>query len=369
MKQNKRRWLRCAAMLILCCLFVHPLSALAQTFQIIQIWNDVENRDGLRPSAVPVTIEGEGVSYTAVDGEPLTLPDGEYTFTQGTLPDGYTSDGPFFDPWGSVTKVIFINSRRADAWKVQVANTMAEPEPETCNFTVTKEWRGTAQDSITLYLYADKEPVPDAQFIRQDDTYTVYDLPVYAADGHKIVYSATEQYMAGYMTMYLNVGEYKDRHLAVYNGGTIVNRETVDFEVKKEWVGISGDHPEIRFQLYQNGEPFVWRQPEPDEEGVYAWEYLPKMKLDEESEVYVDARYYVVEEPLEGYYAEYMNVGKYSGVTDRCYAGGTIINYKVPKTGDDAPLTLWYVATGIGAAGLIVLAGFIVTAKKRRKAP
>ena len=51
--------------------------------------------------------------------------------------------------------------------------------------------------------------------------------------------------------------------------------------------------------------------------------------------------YYVIEEVPEGYMVRYENVGAYADVTDRCYNGGTIINYKVPKTGDDATPALW----------------------------
>ncbi len=35
-------------------------------------------------------------------------------------------------------------------------------------------------------------------------------------------------------------------------------------------------------------------------------------------------------------------------MTDRCYNGGTIINYKVPKTGDSAEPVLWIGCTVLG---------------------
>ncbi|MBR6186048.1 MAG: LPXTG cell wall anchor domain-containing protein [Clostridia bacterium] len=51
-------------------------------------------------------------------------------------------------------------------------------------------------------------------------------------------------------------------------------------------------------------------------------------------------------------------------ITDRCCDGGTIINYKLPRTGDDANLTLWF---GCVLGGLTALA-LTVSAGKRKKA-
>ena len=44
---------------------------------------------------------------------------------------------------------------------------------------------------------------------------------------------------------------------------------------------------------------------------------------------------YVVEKPIPGYQTKYVNVGIYEHITDRCCDGGTIINKKIPKTGDE----------------------------------
>ena len=72
---------------------------------------------------------------------------------------------------------------------------------------------------------------------------------------------------------------------------------------------------------------------------------------------------YVVEKPVAGYSTRYKNVGVYAGITDRCCNGGTIINYKIPQTGDKADLALWagLVLLGITGIGIALMAG------KRRK--
>ena len=73
---------------------------------------------------------------------------------------------------------------------------------------------------------------------------------------------------------------------------------------------------------------------------------------------------YVIEKPIPGYITRYVNVGEYAGITDRCCNGGTIINKKIPKTGDETPILLWAGMLLIGAAG--ITAALIVS--KRRKA-
>ncbi len=72
---------------------------------------------------------------------------------------------------------------------------------------------------------------------------------------------------------------------------------------------------------------------------------------------------YVVEKPIPGYQTRYQNVGVYASITDRCCNGGTIINEKIPQTGDDAQLTLWSCLALLGIAGM----SLAFMAFKRRK--
>ena len=65
--------------------------------------------------------------------------------------------------------------------------------------------------------------------------------------------------------------------------------------------------------------------------------------------------YYIIENVPQGYRVQYVNTGAHAGDTDRCYNGGTIINYKIPKTGDTAPLLLWGAGVLAGMAGLLGL--------------
>ncbi|MBR3107424.1 MAG: LPXTG cell wall anchor domain-containing protein [Clostridia bacterium] len=73
----------------------------------------------------------------------------------------------------------------------------------------------------------------------------------------------------------------------------------------------------------------------------------------------------MIKKPIPGYITKYVNVGVYVQVTDRCCDGGTIINKKIPKTGDEANLALWIGCVVIGVAG--ITAGLVWKRKKARK--
>jgi len=74
---------------------------------------------------------------------------------------------------------------------------------------------------------------------------------------------------------------------------------------------------------------------------------------------------YIVETPAKGYMVRYENVGAYASRTNGCYNGGTIINYKVPKTQDvDNPI--FYM--GLGLLGTAGIAAIILKRRRRKEA-
>ena len=75
--------------------------------------------------------------------------------------------------------------------------------------------------------------------------------------------------------------------------------------------------------------------------------------------------YYIIEEVPKGYKVRYENTGVHANVTDRCYNGGTIINYKVPKTADaSVPPVLWLVLAILGLGGIAFAA---IRIRKRKQ--
>ena len=73
--------------------------------------------------------------------------------------------------------------------------------------------------------------------------------------------------------------------------------------------------------------------------------------------------YFIIENVPEGYQVTYRNVGVHADVVDRLYNGGTIINKKIPKTGDEANLVLWIASVLVGVTGLTAL---FIAAKHRK---
>ena len=126
------------------------------------------------------------------------------------------------------------------------------------------------------------------------------------------------------------------------------------FYFRKVWEGSA--EKSIDFTLYR-ADGTVYRQGfEKHILSEKEWSY---------SAVFQDAgTCYVIEKPVPGYITRYVNVGEFAGITDRCCDGGTIINKKIPKTGDETPLMLWAGMLLVGAAGITVA----LTVNKRRKA-
>ena len=126
------------------------------------------------------------------------------------------------------------------------------------------------------------------------------------------------------------------------------------FYFKKVWEGST--EKSIDFTLYRADGKVIHQGFEKHILNAKEWSY---------SAVFTGAgSCYVVEKPIPGYITRYVNVGEYAGITDRCCNGGTIINKKIPKTGDETPLLLWAGMLLTGAAGLTVA----LTVNKRRKA-
>lgn len=130
--------------------------------------------------------------------------------------------------------------------------------------------------------------------------------------------------------------------------------ESDTFTFKKVWEGDA--EKSIDFTLYKLGDTVYHHGFDKKIVSKKEWRYSARFSA--------PAACYVIEEPVAGYITRYENVGVYAGITDRCCDGGTIINKKIPKTGDDTPLALWTGMILLGAAGV----GAALAMSKRRKA-
>lgn len=229
---------------------------------------------------------------------------------------------------------------------------------KTVSFTVTKQWEG-GSGPIELTLYANGEKLnPQPVCIRNGDVYTYENLPKYDELNNVIVYSAKEKYFDRYVTIYVNEAPYEGVSDRVHDGGTIINRakKYASFRILKEWRGLEeGENPPaITLTLYCNGEVMNVATPKP-KNGWYEYFDLP--------ETYngAPAVYTVVEEPLPGFTVAYKDAngdGVGNGVN-----GGTIVNSKIPDTGDRTPIGL---AAGLVVASAIGLVLLLVWRRKKK---
>ena len=238
-------------------------------------------------------------------------------------------------------------------------------KPELTEIPVTKVWDDNDDEdhlrpaSITVSLLANGEVVEERKITSKDGwAYTFEELPVYA-DGKKITYTVIEKTVADYDTPVITGSaekgfEIKNTHVSKLKPTPVPYY--FKFTFTKIWQGALEDS--IDWVLYK-----------PD--GTVAHKKFNKKVISETEWYYeawfaTDADYFILENVPEGYKVRYENVGAHAGETDRCYNGGTIINYKVPKTGDRANLWLWAIMALLGAGTVCSVAVYSKRKKEKR---
>ena len=189
------------------------------------------------------------------------------------------------------------------------------------------------------------------------------DLPAYSEDGKKITYSARENletangYTKGSMSVsgtvitFTNIRKEEEK--------PPVTPTRYEFTFTKEWQG--GTENGISFTLYRGNGSVYDHGFDRKKQSDTVWKYSGWLSGEDDG-------CYVIENAIPGYQTRYENVGKYADVTDRCYNGGKIINYKIPKTGDTVNLPLVTAIVAISAIGLAVLIIRERRYKKRKSA-
>ncbi|MBR5302662.1 MAG: Cna B-type domain-containing protein, partial [Clostridia bacterium] len=224
---------------------------------------------------------------------------------------------------------------------------------ETTTFSVTKVWDDGRSDDIQLTLYANGERMdPQPAYTRQGSMYVYDNLPWYDENGEVIVYSAKEKGIEGYLTIYNNIDPYKDVTKFIHDGGTIINRpeqvKELSFQIRKIWNNMNGEEPpKIELKLYCNGVEMNKPTPKPDRNGWYKYYNLPKVVNGQ------PAVYTVLEVPLSGFatfYEDENGIRIEYGVN-----GGTIVNSKLPETGDSQSVAMWMLMLSISLGSVLLM--------------
>ncbi len=224
-------------------------------------------------------------------------------------------------------------------------------------FTVYKQWVGVQGGKIRLIMYSDgveMVPQPTVNWSGNSNTYTVDGLPKYTYGGRRIIYTAKEAYMSGYMTDYRNLeGLYAD---CAYDGCTIVNTAVKQMRVKGVFTGVAEGEklPAIGLTIFRaNGTELKHIEVSPDRKG---WLNIYNLPLGYD--------YYVVADQMDGYRTSYKNAedGAHAEETDKVWENGTITNHRIAKTGDTRPVEVWIFVLVASLIGMIAL---YVTGKKK----
>ncbi|MDD6460812.1 MAG: Cna B-type domain-containing protein, partial [Absicoccus porci] len=225
--------------------FINTHEAGKTSVNVKKIWDDSENRDGIRPGSITVQLLANGEktdktltlnadnnwngSFTDLDAKKKgkTI---EYTIAEASVPEGYKSEIS-----GNATEGYIINNTH---------------KTETVDISGTKTWKdndnqdGKRPDKITVTLMANGEDEQSKE-IAGDWTYAFNNLPKYD-NGKEIKYTIKEDKVAGYTS------EVK--------GYDLINThktETTSISVKKQWDDTKnqdGKRPtEVTVHLYADG--------------------------------------------------------------------------------------------------------------------
>ena len=277
----------------------------ATDVSITKVWDDGDDRDGLRPTADEfaqmITLTANGEDVTADHADQLTVTDNgdnTYTVTYAGLPK--TDEGQ-----ESIEYVIHeteVPGYDADKTGAGDGETITNThEPELTEITVSKVWDdaddadGLRPGSITIHLLADGQEFLDATVTPDEDgnwSYTFTGLYVYE-NGEEIEYTVTEDPVEGYDT---DVDEF---------GITNTHEpELTEITVNKVWDDaddFDGFRPDsITIHLLADGEVVQTVEIAPDEDGNWSYTFTGLLKNSKGEEI----EYTVTEEPVEGYETE-----------------------------------------------------------------
>jgi LPXTG-motif cell wall-anchored protein len=212
---------------------------------VSKVWNDGNDKEGLRPESVKVNLyrDGEYVGYQTMEPDD----DGTWTMTFENLPKN-DADGHEY--------TYTVEERAVDGYTATITGSVADgfsiANTVTVTVSGTKVWNdaddqdGMRPDSITVNLMRNGEKL-DSKLVTAEDgwAFLFAGLAKYDADGNEYVYTVAEDAVEGYGSAI--AGEAK-------TGFTITNShtpETISISVIKKWVG--GEGPAVTIHLFADG--------------------------------------------------------------------------------------------------------------------
>ena len=304
-------------------------------------WSDDDNRDGIRPDSVTVTLYADG---QLVEGKTLTLSeDNQWT-------DTFTELAQYND---GAEIAYTVSELEIEGYTPEVAGDMTDGfvitnthEPELITVTATKIWEddnnrdGVRPDSISVVLLANGEELDNAEITAADGWKVSFEDLYKFENGQEIEYSVAEIGVEGYETG--------------IDGFVITNTHEIEktsVAVSKVWNdadNVDGIRPaSITVKLLANGEAVDGQVITLDAAGGWAGEFTDLPKFLDGQEI----AYTVEEVAVEGYEAAIAG-----DMTDGFVITNTHI--PVPKTGDNFNAGLWIMLMAMSVIGLAAVVVF-----------
>lgn len=320
----------------------HKIDSTSKT--VTKIWNDDNNRDGIRPDSVTVQLFANGVAQ----GEAVQLTkESNWSYTWNNLPTKangkeivYTVDETAVDGYTkSIEGMTITNTHIAATTSISTKKIWNDQD----NFD------GLRPTEVKVQLMANGEVygAPIVLNEKNEWSYSWFELNVFA-DGKAIEYSVQEVEVAdGYTASYETA---EDGTLLIVNTHTA---NPVSKTVTKVWNDSNdkpGERPDsIKVQLYANGKAYGDVVEVTAKDGwVYTWEALPSFS-DGKEIVYTVKE---VDVPC-GYAASYSDD---TFTITNIYRG-------IPKTGEDNVNPIWF---ALALMSLLTIEIVLNVDKKRR---
>lgn len=222
-----------------------------------KVWDDKDNKYGLRPSEVKVTLKRNGASGEVNVASAVLSEGNEWTATWNDLPASDSSLFPYNyrveEEQGTVASKIYTSTYNAS--EGTLTNKLA-----TTSIKVNKSWN--TQDNpkpseITLRLMNGEQEVDSATVVPNGDdwSYTFEGVPRYDSSGNEISYSLKEDAVSGYVNI---VNETQDDYGNLVFDLVNVSTEIIDIPVEKRWVAYVAEPSRpssIKSVLYADGMP------------------------------------------------------------------------------------------------------------------
>ncbi len=262
-------------------------------------WNDDNNRDGIRPETIEVTLTGKvGTREVYKETKIVSTSDNwSYIF----------EDLAKYDAGSIIDYKISENNVAGYSTTIDNYNITNTHTPETTSYNLTKNWEdydnndGLRPEKITIKVYANNELVKTIEMSAENNwTATTGDLPKYN-NGEEIVYTFVEDEVKGYESSVREPVKDNDGNTTI----VIVNYheiETIDLTIEKVWD--DAGHEDVRpssiiVSIFADGEEFETIKITAENNWTYTLENLQKYKKGQE------IKYTIEEEKLDNYETKY----------------------------------------------------------------